>query len=275
MLNFNTRTRIVIASIILTISFILLQQIDFQQALKLELNFDPVRPIILSIMTYLMCYWVLHFKVSGERFVTILLFPSITVFALTLLSEILIAGVFSSYGQVGLLVVSAVIFGISNYVTLLTINVLNVSYLKEIPLGQAGRASQFVITMLIAYVSFFILFSNEVFFVFKELFILFLTFLLVYISLWSIQISKKQRIVASLDIAILVTMLAFILSLWPINSTYISLVLILVFYSCLGIALEIRDIINRVIWIEYVSLLVLIFITLFLLAEWGINGHLL
>lgn len=275
MLNFPTRTRIIIASVILTLSFILLQQIDFGQILQIGLSFDPIKPVILSVMAYLICYWVLHFKVSGERFVTILLFPAITVFALTLLSEILIAGIFSSYGQVGLLLVSAVVFGVSNYITISTVNVLNVSYLREIPLGQAGRAAQFVITMLIAYMSFFMVFSNEILFVFKELFILFLTFLLVYISLWSIRISKKQRIVAALDIALLVTVLAFILSLWPINSTYVSLVLVLVFYSCLGIALEIRDIINRVIWIEYVSLLVLIFITLFLLAEWGINGHLL
>lgn len=275
MLNFTTRTRIIIASVVLTVSFILLQQIDFGQILQIRLSFDPIKPVILSIMAYLICYWVLHFKVSGERFVTILLFPAITVFALTLLSEILIAGIFSSYGQVGLLLVSAIVFGVSIYITLSTVNVLNVSYLREIPLGQAGRAAQFVITMLIAYMSFFMVFSNEILFVFKELFILFLTFLLVYISLWSIRISKKQRIVAALDIALLVTILAFILSLWPINSTYVSLVLILVFYSCLGIALEIRDIINRVIWVEYVSLLVLIFITLFLLAEWGINGHLL
>lgn len=275
MLNFTTRTRIIIATVLLTVSFIMLQQIDFGQIFQIGLSFDPIKPVILSFMAYVICYWVLHFKVSGERFVTILLFPAITVFALTLLSEILIAGIFSSYGQVGLLLVSAIVFGVSIYITISTVNVLNVSYLREIPLGQAGRAAQFVITMLVAYMSFFMVFSNEILFVFKELFILFLTFLLVYISLWSIRVSKKQRIVAALDISLLVTVLAFILSLWPINSTYVSLVLVLVFYSCLGIALEIRDIINRVIWIEYFSLLVLIFITLFLLAEWGINGHLL
>lgn len=275
MFNFKTRTRILITSVTLTLGFIILQQIDFRAYLAPTLNFDPIKPIILSLVAYAMCYWVLHFKVTGERFFTVLLFPAISVFALTLLMEILISGMFTGFGQWGLLILSSIFFWILNYITILTINVLNVSYLKEIPLGQAGRASQFVLTMLIAYISYFMLFSNEIIFGIKILMILFLTFLLVYISLWSIRMSKRQRVLASFDISILITLLGFILNIWPINSTYIALVLVLVLYSCLGIALEIRDIINRVIWVEYVSLLVLIFLTLFFLAEWGINGHLL
>lgn len=273
MRNIKTKTRIIIASIVLTCFYLLLQQINFRYLLKLDFSFDPIKPIVLSIIAYLVSYWVLHFKVSGERFITVLLFPAITVFFLVLLSEILIASIFSSFGQIGLLLVSSVIFWTSCYITISTVNVLNVSFLQEIPLGQAGRASQFVITMIIAYIMFFILFSNEFLFIIKSLLIFVLSFFLIYISLWSLRISKGQRLVTTITISLLITVLAFILSLWPINSVYLSLVLVLVFYSCLGIALEIREIINKIIWIEYVFLLVVIFITLFLLAGWGINGH--
>lgn len=273
--NITTRARILILSTFLTLLFLLMQQYDFRQLWSINLSFDPIKPMVLSLITYIGCYWVLHFKVTGERFVTVLLFPAITVFALTLLSEILVSGILSNYGQLGLLLVITIVFWVLAYITFLTINVLNVSYLKEIPLGQAGRAAQFILTMVIAYISFFLVFSNDIFLVFKEAFILLQTFLLVYISLWTIKISKKQRIVAALDISILISVLSFILSLWPIESTYISLVLILVFYMCLGIALEIREIISKFIWVEYISLLVLIFFMLFLLAEWGINGHLI
>lgn len=271
----NTRTRIMITTSLLTFLFLLVQQYDFRTIWPINLSFDPIKPFILSFVAYILCYWVLHFKVTGERYVTILLFPAISVFALSLLSEILIVGILSDFGQLGLVLLSAIVFWVFVYITYLTVNVLNVSYLREIPLGQAGRASQFILTMIIAYISFFLVFSNDIFLVFRELFILFETFLLVYITLWTIKISKRQRIIASLNIGVLISLLTFILSLWPINSTYIALVLILVFYVCLGIALEIREFISQFIWVEYVSLLVLIFVMLFLLAEWGINGHLL
>lgn len=275
MLKISTRRRIIIATSILTVLFLALQRFDFRLILGFELSVDPIKPIILSSIAYLLSLWVLHFKVSGERFVTILLFPAICVFAQILLWEILISGIFSNYGLVGLIVLSAGSFWVITYITLLTVNVLNVSYLREIPLGQAGRAAQFMLTLIIAYISFFLVFSNDIYLVFKEAFILFQTFLLVYIALWTIKMSKKQRIVAAMDISILIAFLAFVLSLWPINSTYIALVLILIFYICLGIALEIREIIDKWIWIEYISIFALIFISLFLMAEWGINGHLL
>lgn len=271
----NTRSRIMITTSLLTFLFLVVQQFDFRSIWPINLSFDPIKPFILSFVAYVLCYWVLHFKVTGERYVTILLFPAITVFALSLLSEILIAGILSDFGQYGLVLISTIVFWIFVYVTFLTVNVLNVSYIREIPLGQAGRAAQFILTMIIAYISFFLVFSNDIYLVFREIFILFETFLLVYIALWTIKISKRQRIIASLNIGVLISLLTFILSLWPINSTYIALVLILVFYVCLGIALEIREFISQFIWVEYVSLLVLIFIMLFLLAEWGINGHLL
>lgn len=264
-----------ITTSLLTFLFLVVQQFDFRSIWPINLSFDPIKPFILSFVAYVLCYWVLHFKVTGERYVTILLFPAITVFALSLLSEILIAGILSDFGQYGLVLISTIVFWIFVYVTFLTVNVLNVSYIREIPLGQAGRAAQFILTMIIAYISFFLVFSNDIYLVFREIFILFETFLLVYIALWTIKISKRQRIIASLNIGVLISLLTFILSLWPINSTYIALVLILVFYVCLGIALEIREFISQFIWVEYVSLLVLIFIMLFLLAEWGINGHLL
>lgn len=275
MIKINTRKRILIATSLLAFLFIVLLRFDFRLILGFKMSIDPVKPIILSSITYILTIWVLHFKVSGERFVTILLFPTISVFAQTLLWEILISGIFGNYGLVVVLILSAGSFWLMTYITLLTVNVLNVSYLREIPLGQAGRAAQFMLTLIIAYISFFLVFSNDIYLVFKELFILFQTFLLVYIALWTIKMSKRQRIIASMNISVLISFMAFILSLWPINSTYIALVLILMFYICLGIALEIREIIDKWIWVEYFAILILIFFSLFLMGEWGINGHLL
>lgn len=275
MKNLSTRTRILIATSILTIAYVVLSLVDLRRFVDFSLGFDPLKPVILGILAYMLCAWVVHFKVRGERLLTILFFPALAVFSLTLFSELLIGLILGSYGQIGLLVITAVVFWLLVYVTFSTINILNVSYIKEIPLGQAARAAHFVLTLLVAYISFFLIFSNDLFLVLKEGLIFGLVFVLVYMSLWSTNPSKRQRILSAFNIASMMTMLSFILSLWPINSTYLALVLILVFYVFLGIALEIREIINRWIWIEYISVFVLIFVILFLLAEWGINGHLL
>lgn len=271
----RTRTRIIIATSVLALVYMALSFIDTRSSISNSIGFDPIKPLILGALTYLLSSWVVHFKVRGERLLTILFFPSFVVFSLTLLGEVLLGAVFSAYGQFGLLMISTLIFWVVTYITLSTINILNVSYVKEIPLGQAARAAHFILTLMVAYISFFLIFSNDIFLILKEALIMGLTFVLVYMSLWTTNPSKRQRITAASNISVLITILAFILSLWPINSTYIALILILVFYVFLGISLEIREIINKWIWIEYISVFVLIFLILFLLAEWGINGHLL
>ena len=99
-----------------------------------------------------------------------------------------------------------------------------------------------------------------------------ISFLLMYIALWSIKLKISQRLIASANIALFILLAAAVLSIWPVTAPYIALVLSLILYINLGISLEIRDIISKWIMIEYISLFFLIVIMLILVAEWGING---
>lgn len=275
MKNIDTRGRVLVISTLISLSYLALQEIDFRVLLNLNLNFDPIKPLILALIIYIGAFWALFFKVRGERFITVLMFPAISIFSLSFLAEIIISSIFSSISQFGILIIATVIHWVFAYLTLLTVNILNTAYLNEIPLGQAGRAAQFVLTLIIAYVSYFLLFSNDISILLKVSGIALLSGILVYISLWSINLKIKKRFIASLNIALFLSFVGVILSIWPVPSPYLSLVLTLILYICLGISLEIREIISKWIMIEYVSLFFLVVFMLFLVAEWGINGIIL
>lgn len=268
----TTRTRIAVVTTLLTFAYVILQQTDFRTLLDFEFSFDPVKPLVLALMVYLGTYWALFFKISGERFITVLMFPAIGVFAISLFAELVILAVFSELGQLSLLIVSAIFFWLITYVMLLTVNILNAAHMQDIPLGQAARAAQFVLTLIITYFLFFLFFSNDIFLVFRLIGIHIVGALMVYIALWSIDLYFYQRLTVSLGIGVLLVFAAAVLSVWPVAAPYLALVLSLVLYICLGIALEIREIISRWIWIEYLSLFALIVVMLILVAEWGING---
>jgi hypothetical protein len=45
-------------------------------------------------------------------------------------------------------------------------------------------------------------------------------------------------------------------------------------YITLGVALEVREILKRFVWLEYGALFILIFLLLVVVSVWGINGPL-
>ena len=264
-----------IVTSLLAFLYFLLQEFDLKTLLNLNFSLDPFKPLLLALLAYFGTFWALFFKVKGERLITILLFPALGVFSIAFFAELLILSVFSELGQLSLVLMSTVIFWVFTYVSLLTVNILNAAYTQDIPLGQAARASQFVLTLIISYLIYFVLFSNDIFIVLRLGVTFIMSFLLVYISLWTIKLRMQQRLNASIGIAMLVTFGGAILSTWPVPAPYVALVLGLLLYICLGIALEIRDIISRWIWIEYLIIFVLILTMLVLVAEWGINGTLI
>src|SRR5690349_4229393 len=122
----TTRTRITIVTLTVTGLYLILQEVSLVQLLNLNfLNFDPIKPLLLASIIYVGTYWALFFKISGERFITILLFPAIGVLAFSLFSELLIATILPGLSQLSLLFSTTIVFGIFTYIVLLTVNILN------------------------------------------------------------------------------------------------------------------------------------------------------
>lgn len=274
----NSRIRILITTVAAGLFYFLTMGVNFSAYLGINwnLNFDPLRHLILGVIIYLGTYWSLFFKIKRERFLTILLFPSLAAMAGSFFNELIIVYVFPS-GLEGFTVklIAMVTFLLFTYIAILTVNILNAHYLNNIPLGQAAKASYFVLSLLTTFILYFILLSNDIIIIYKALAVFSFTVLIVYMCLWSIEYNRQQRVIVAFAIGLLVMMGQLILTAWPINPTYTALILNFIFYFTLNMAMEMREKISKLIWIEYTVLYTLILAVLILLGEWGINGSII
>jgi hypothetical protein len=93
--------------------------------------------------------------------------------------------------------------------------------------------------------------------------------------LWSIDYEVKERLFVSIAIGLVIFWGTFLLSAWPVDPTYLSVIQTLVMYFSLNMAMEIREKLPRWMWLEYGFLFAFIVVVLLVLGEWGINGGLI
>lgn len=271
----STRARITIVTAIAVLFYFFTTGVNFSLLLGINwnLNFDPLRHILLGLIIYVGTYWALYFKIKRERFLTVLLFPSLAVMAGSFFSELLIVYVFpAGVGAFALRFLSALIVAFFTYISILTVNIMNAHYLTNIPLGQAAKAAYFVLSLLTMFIIYFILLSNDIEAVYKSLAVFLLSSLIVYMCLWSIEYNRQERTVVSFAIGLLTALAQMVLLVWPISSLYSALILILIFYFTLNMAMEMREKLSKWIWVEYAVLYTFILLVLLILGEWGING---
>ncbi|MBD3362125.1 hypothetical protein GF362_00210 [Candidatus Dojkabacteria bacterium] len=275
MKNISTRNRALILSTLLTgIYMIFHLQLSILEYLY---QYDWgifVLPGMISILMFLALFWVLNFSVKGERIITINIFASLSIFIIFLFFEFLYFTQ-TSLEQLTTTILSIILVFVVNYIVILTVNILNYSYIKQIPLGQAGRAASYIISLIVQYFAFFLMFSKDMNVFLRTLLIFLVVLFFAYSLLWNLAISFTKRAFSSLSIAIVVLLFSLVINLWPISTYLISLVLSIILYISLGIALEIREKVSRQVWIEYGVLLVLVFLILIIGSEWGINGPLI
>lgn len=274
-MRITTRTRATILTGVITVLFFVLQSIDFLDLLKIDFVFDFIKPTILAIVTYFGVAWVLSFRVGKERFLTVLLFPALSIFILTLYVELILGSIFQDVDRIAVQLFASFVVAFIAYILILTTNILNVSYLDKIPLGQAGRAAHYVLTLVSSYLFFSLIFSNSIFIPIKLTSIFLLSWLYSFMALWTIDLRANLRLVASFAIGLSMFIFAGVLMMWPVPSEYLALILSLIFYMSLGIALEIREVLSKKIWIEYAFIYFVIVTILFLMSVWGINGRLI
>ncbi|HEX9805155.1 MAG TPA: hypothetical protein VGA67_05730 [Candidatus Dojkabacteria bacterium] len=271
-----TRQKILISTFFVTLVYLLLQRIAIVELLNIETenDLDFIKPIILSFTTALFMFWIGNFRVGGERILTVLGFPGVGVFVFSLFVELIINGIFGQIGQIGFIFFSGLLFFFFTYTLFLTANIVNVSHLEDIPLGQAGRAAYFILSLIIEYLLFLIIISNEVNILIQSILLLVAVFFVVSSTLWTIKERVGRRILVAFTIGILITFTHLILSMWPIDVTYISFILLIFLYITLGLALEVREKLSQMVWIEYGLFFFIIFIVLIITSSWGINGTL-
>jgi hypothetical protein len=228
-----------------------------------------------GIVCFLLTMWTLFFKTYKISAVTVGLFPAVSIVPFVLFSSTVAASFISPLELVPANVILLSVFAIYFYLLLLTANVLNGALLYNIPLGQAGRASQFVFSLISSYFLIAFVESSGAALLLRVGIIAAFTFYWTFSALWILKVNYRQVLISTFTITLLLVIAIFSLAVWPMAAIYQTLVLVVIYYVLLNTALEIRHSISSAIWSEYLVLLVLIFIILLALAEWGINGTLL
>jgi hypothetical protein len=267
----STRVKILIATLAIPFVFLALTAFDINLPIYQD-NRDIIVPAILAFIEMMLVAWVVNFRLKGERIFTVLVFPALSLAIFVSFLSILVDTTGSSLDRISTLIFSAIVLAIITYILTANINILNLTSIKNIPLGQAGRAAHYVLTLVFSYFSFVLIISLGLPFLLKPLLVFALIFTYTFVSLWTINLAYNYRLLSSLGISLLITMAYMVLGLWPIDSFYYALFMVLVYYMLLGVSLEIREIISKWIWYEYGAIFLTIMLILLATANWGVNG---
>jgi len=236
-------------------------------------NTIMILSFVFTALIFFLTQWVLFFKLKGEGLFAIGLYPSVALLPYILLTSSIFFTINSPFNKT--LFITGVSVGavFLSYIILLTSNILNGSLKAHIPLEQAAKASQFIISLLSAYLVLIYAFGSGYSMSLKFAIVLPFIFYFTYSGIWILKsLDRRQVLIRSTAITLLMALAILIISIWPINIIYTILACSVIYYILLNIALEYRAKLNFNYWFEYVLLIALISVLLLTSASWGING---
>jgi len=267
----TTRFRIILSSITIPLLFIFLTALNINNPFFVQYK-SLIITGVLALLEMLFVAWIVSYKLRGERLFTVLVFPALSLAVVISFISVLITSSGSDLDKFSTATFATIALFIITYILSANINILNLAAIDNIPLGQAGRAVHYVLTMMFSYFFFVLLISWDINYLLKSVIVFLFIFTYTFVALWTISLAYKQRITSTIGISTILTFVFFILGLWPLDSFYFALFMVLIFYMCLGVALEIREIIGKWIWYEYAILFLIILVLLLATAKWGIDG---
>jgi len=239
-------------------------------------SFIAYNSAIVFVIIFLFNLWILFFKVKGMRIVTVVLFPSVAIVPFLFLG---FATLFLINTDVYKIIFSGVISVISMilvYLMILTSNILNAAVQSQLPLEQAGKAAQFIFSLISTYLLLIVVYGTNFNILVRLLLVVPFVFYFSYSCIWMLRgVGKQQVLLRALSITMVIILTVVVLSVWPISSIYAMLSGAVIYYVILSIALELRSNLSRRIWIEYIVLFGLIFFLLTTNSNWGLNGTLI
>jgi hypothetical protein len=271
----STRVRaLIVTTLAALVAVVLLGWHASNEESSLDFLSGLIGGTLISFILFLGTLWVLFFKKKGPSFFTVALFPAIVILPYTILAESVVSSLFTGLRQLPIIVIAAAVFWLLTYLLLLTANVLNGAVLFNIPLGQAGKASQFIFSLVSTYLWAAYLFSASSPLWIRVVAISLSVFYFPYSALWVAGVDARELWQAALLVGLLIIVLVVVLSIWPVTSVYATLSIVVVFYTVLNVALEMRENLSAMVWFEHAFLILLVLVILFTNASWGMNGTL-
>lgn len=279
----NTRFRALISATIFTgLAAIYLWQIDELRSLvgvdaysAVGYTFSFLTASLLAAVLSLLSMWVIFFKSKQGSLFAVSLFPGLAAVPLLLGSEALLQQIRTEFGQIALLIILGAGVWLVSYLIILTTNVVNGLILFGIPLGMAGKASQFIFTLIATYLLLVQFFSSELPTEIRAVVLMIYTFAASYSACWQILGKRREVSMTAGAMSGVVGLAVLVISIWPLDPIWSALFVIVVYYMLLNIALETRQKLTNMIWVEYSLLISLVCLIIFTAANWGINGPLL
>jgi hypothetical protein len=239
-------------------------------------NLIFITSLVVSVLMFVLNIWVLFFKLKGQALLSIAAFPSAIIFPYLLLVCSFIISINQPSNKFIFSVSAAVGAMVLTYLLTLTSNILNGSIKSQIPLEQAAKATQFIFSLISAYLVFIYVFGLNTGITLRLLFILPFIFYYTYSGVWMLKnLRIKEVITKSILVTLTMALSIIIISIWPVNTIYAILTCAIVYYILLNIGLENRVRLSFNYWVEYLILIGLVFILLTTTAVWGINGTLI
>jgi len=221
--------------------------------------------IFLSLVAYGLTAWGLSDDLKGIEWGSLLILPTLFTAGVSLFYFLL------PVRWLTRLPVAAA-YAVGLYALLLTENIYNVAVNRTIALLRAAHSVGFLLTL----VTFFLLLQSLAAFgywVVVELPItMALTVLLTFQALWAVELEERvsEKVLhLTAGIAIIVSMLVWILYFWPLNKTLLVLLLTTVFYSLTGMAQQFIGLrLYKKTVIEYLSVLCIVLVIILFSANW-------
>lgn len=274
-MHLSTRSKIFIATVILSIIYVSLQLkiIIPQFTNSLILNTYYIG-LIFGLITLMLTVWSTSVPLKFNRIFVAAMLPVmystfITIFSILSLHESL-----SSIRGSLLSIILITIYFIGTYFLLLNSNLLNISLVTSIPLERASKTAQYISSVLISYLSLYTIVASNLDWYIKIALLSISIYIFNYQLIWFNNFNKIHKIKLINTLSILIIILCFALLTWPITPQNYSLIIAIISYVIWGIYLENHDKLNGSTWLEYIALISLGLFFIISSATWGIFGHL-
>lgn len=242
-------------------------------------NQDSILSVVFFIIMALLLVggtsWVLFFKFDRKFLILGASFPFMVYLPYWVFAETLINTLIDFGGAIIATIIIEALASLFIYILILTINILNGNRVKDLPLGQAAKAAQFVIVLIGSYFFFTYIYGSSMNYLLRVIIVLVYISYLTLSSINTLNVADSKLKYSSAIITTVVTIAFITLSIWPVESIYLSLAMTILYYIAMNVALEVREQVTNYIWFEYGLLFSLIVVTFLTNAIWGVNGPIL
>ena len=219
--------------------------------------------VLIASALYFGLYWILEFNVIGLRLIFVFLLPIIFSFLFVQRSLAL-------WGDRGVGFPVAVLFSSMVYILILTANILNVSSIKKIPLLQVAQTSLYFFSTISIFLMFDAVQGLETGTILDTLIVAVAGFIIIYQLIWFIVESRSDIFYITLLINLILVLIYFTLSFFPIPYMLYNLILASVFYVITGLFMHsVKKSLSRSVFWEYVLVIVVIATITIASLDWG------